>query len=157
MKAPGFSANATSKPRRQQVIPFVDSDLRVNVCTLGEIAMRAELVVGIGVLLAACGGSEERRQVDPYKDQRADLSGVRGIEMPSEYENNIWLKTQYISRVTILDALEFPPGGIAFYGDSLTVNGEWQRAYPDLNVSNFGIRGDRIVGATARLDQLIRA
>ncbi len=80
---------------------------------------------------------------------------VAGIEVPKSYEGI--RGTWFAERIAEIDAMQPAPGGIAFFGDSLTYNGDWDALLPDVQVLNFGIKGDRTDGMINRLPQLIEA
>lgn len=78
---------------------------------------------------------------------------VQGIVIPESYDE--WRAGAFESRVNQISAMTKHEDGIALYGDSLTEYGDWDRLLPELQIMNFGVRGDRTDGAYNRLKQLV--
>lgn len=62
-----------------------------------------------------------------------------------------------MNAVTQFDALPPTKGGVVFVGDSLTNEGRWAEAWPELTVRNLGVPGDTTWGLLARQGQVIDA
>lgn len=43
---------------------------------------------------------------------------------------------------------------VAFFGDSITKNGAWAEAFPDVRIVNLGLSGDSVSGMTSRVDMI---
>jgi lysophospholipase L1-like esterase len=51
-------------------------------------------------------------------------------------------------------APDAPRDVVVFLGDSLVDDGPWKEAFPDVEVVNLGVGGDRVMDVFARLDEL---
>ncbi|MDH5182971.1 MAG: GDSL-type esterase/lipase family protein [Gammaproteobacteria bacterium] len=63
-----------------------------------------------------------------------------------------WLK--YKPRVKQLAKVHINEGDVVFLGDSLTEWNDWQTAFPEIKVHNFGIAGDTSYGVLSRIHQI---
>src|SRR5207248_8209738 len=62
----------------------------------------------------------------------------------------------YDMRAPLLAA--FPPNGrIAMVGDSLTELVDWRGIFPDEDIANYGISGDTVDGALARVPAILKS
>jgi len=96
------------------------------------------------LVFAACAPAEQKRTP-------ADI----GIDMPSDFPD--WLQENYTERVLVFHDYAPMNGGVAFVGDSITEDGDWDSLYPGVLVRNYGISGDTTIGLERRLSQIFAA
>jgi lysophospholipase L1-like esterase len=109
------------------------------------------------LMLAAAACAQTSTEAAPPTSEAAAPTATSdiGIDMPANF--NDWLRGHYTERVLLFHT--YPPmnGGVAFVGDSITEGGDWNGAYPDLTVRNYGIGGDTTTGLERRLKQVVAA
>jgi lysophospholipase L1-like esterase len=108
-------------------------------------------IFGALVLLAGAASAEDVHYNGPTTESV-------GVTMPPLNSFlHFWDVGTFAMRVTLFASLPKMNGGIAFMGDSLTDNGRWAEAYPNIRVRNFGIFGETTVGMLSRVSQLVDA
>ena len=68
-------------------------------------------------------------------------------------ESTYWLMYSHLSEVWA-QSLEHADAEIAFFGDSRVIGADWYSAYPDKQVINLGVGGDRISNLLLRMNQI---
>ncbi len=124
--------------------------------------MRTIFLAGLAaVVLAACAAPSHTASTDTIAPHTSALMPAPtrtsdiGIAIPPGASE--WFSGHYTRRVLMFH--DYPPmnGGVAFVGDSITEGHDWDAAYPDLTVRNYGIGGDTTIGLEGRLQQIVRA
>jgi lysophospholipase L1-like esterase len=112
----------------------------------------------IALALAACAPTQT--EAPPAAQTAAPMPAPTrtsdiGIAIPAGASE--WFAGHYTERVLLFH--NYPPmnGGVAFVGDSITEGHDWNAAYPDLTIRNYGIGGDTTIGLAGRLQQIVAA
>jgi len=58
---------------------------------------------------------------------------------------------------TAKEGSKMPKGPVVFFGDSITFMGRWQSYFPDIEVINLGVSGDKVEDLIDRVDSVIAA
>jgi len=107
-----------------------------------------------GLFAAGCATAPEAPAVSPPMPAPTKPEDI-GIDMPNYFSE--WLRGHYTERVLLFHDYPLMNGGVAFVGDSITEGFDWNAAYPDLTIRNYGVSGDTTMGLERRVSQIVAA